>query len=225
MVLHLVFLLVLALLSAPVRSGLGQLMLTIGASETKSPSEFEVFSMATEISLDDSDALKESEVEVDLATVFESSVQSDTSEIAPIDLGLGKEIAMTKPMFNGRTGAMKQALLAIYGGTPETQEAVARGLAWLARNQKRDGSWSMRGPYSDGALAENTTAATAMALLAFLGDGNTHLKGEYAEQVEKGIKFLISQQDRSGFFAKTSRGHEKMYAQAQAVSRSASFTR
>ena len=27
-----------------------------------------------------------------------------------------------------------------------------------------------------------------MALLAFLGDGNTHLKGEYAEQVDKGIK-------------------------------------
>jgi hypothetical protein len=75
----------------------------------------------------------------------------------------------------------------------------------------------MRGPYSDGALTENDAAATAMALLAFLGDGHTHKSGEYAAEVEKGIKFLVSMQDRSGFFAKSSRSHEKMYAQAQAT--------
>ena len=62
-----------------------------------------------------------------------------------------------------------------------TQAAVARGLEWLARNQQRDGSWSLAGPYSDGVDSheENQAAATAMALLAFQGDGNTHMDGKY----------------------------------------------
>jgi hypothetical protein len=112
---------------------------------------------------------------------------------------------------------MKKALLAIYGGTNETEEAVALGLEWLKRNQQKRGNWSMKRPYRDGGLNENECAATAMALLAFLGDGHTHLKGEHAEVVEKGMKFLIGKQDRSGFFAQGAREHEKMYAQAQAT--------
>ena len=44
----------------------------------------------------------------------------------------------------------------------------------------------MRGPFADGALTENEAAATAMALLAFLGDGHTHLSGEYATESRKG---------------------------------------
>ncbi len=216
MVFHLVLLLILALISSPVGSEIGRVMLTIGHSDRQAPSEFTEFSMSTEISMADSDTMEDSEVEVEIPTVFDSTVMNEDIDIAPVDIGEGPELAIAKPMFNGRTGAMKQALLAIYGGTPETQEAVARGLAWLKRNQKRDGSWSMRGPYADGGLSENTVAATAMALLAFMGDGNTHMKGEYREEVEKGIKYLIGKQDRSGFFARQARGHEKMYAQAQA---------
>ncbi len=75
----------------------------------------------------------------------------------------------------------------------------------------------MQGPYRDGAVSENETAATAMALLAFLGDGHTHLTGQYAEVVEKGMKFLVARQNRQGFFAEGARPHEKMYAQAQAT--------
>lgn len=217
MVFHLIVLLILALISSPAGVGLGRVMLTIGQSDQESPSEFTEFAMATEFSIDDSDSMQESEVEVEIPEVFESFDASDAMDVAPIDLGVGDEIAISKPMFNGRSGAMKQALLAIYGGTPQTQEAVADGLAWLKRNQRKDGSWSMRGPYTDGAVNENNIAATSMALLAFLGDGHTHLKkSEYSDVVQKGIKFLVGKQDRKGFFAKNTRGHEKMYAQAQA---------
>ncbi len=216
MVIHLVLLLILALISSPVGTGIGRVMLTIGESERQSPSELTEFSIATDVALADSDAMQESEMEVEIPTIFDTSQLSDPVDVAPIDLGVGSEIAMSKPMFNGRTGAMKQALLAIYGGTPKTQDAVARGLAWLKRNQHKSGYWSMLGPYRDGGVSENKTAATAMALLAFLGDGHTHLGGEYAKEVEAGMKFLVKNQDRSGFFAKNSRGHEKMYAQAQA---------
>ncbi len=216
MVFHLLVLLILALISTPAGRGIGQVMLTIGQTDQQSPSEFTDFAVATDFAIVETDSMEDSEAEVDIDSMFDSAELSESVELAPVDLGLGSEIAITKPMFNGRTGAMKQALLAIYGGTAETQEAVQRGLAWLKRNQRKDGSWSMRGPYADGAVAENDVAATAMALLAFLGDGHTHRQGEYAAQVERGMKFLVSRQERNGFYAKRARGHEQMYAQAQA---------
>jgi hypothetical protein len=153
---------------------------------------------------------------VDLSAPEFLDASLDTESIAEIDLGIGSEMTDVKPMFSGRSGAMKQAMLAIYGGTEATQEAVAKGLKWLQRNQMRDGSWSLTGPYSDGGISENKVAATAMAVLAFLGDGNTHQRGTYQREVDRGVKYLIKQQDRSGFFAKSARSHQQMYAQAQA---------
>ncbi len=217
MVIHLILLLVLALISTPAGSGIGRVILSIGQSERATSAELTEFEIATDDVINDGEVLEESVVDVDLSSVFETAELSDVQEITPVELGLGAEVAPVKPMFNGRSGAMKKALLAIYGGTSETQEAVARGLAWLKRNQKKNGSWSMRGPYGDGGLSENEAAATAMALLAFLGDGHTHMEGEYADVVEKGMKFLVGKQDRSGFFARGARSHEKMYAQAQAT--------
>jgi len=88
------------------------------------------------------------------------------------------------------------------GGTDLTKLAVARGLEWLARNQQRDGSWSLAGPFSEGVFKEwdNPAAATAMALLAFQGDGNTHLDGKYKKNVANGWKWLLKQQDATGCF-------------------------
>ena len=217
MVMHLILLLALALISTPAGRDLGSVMLNIGQTERMAPVELAEFSVATDDLLQDSDMFQESELDVDMSPVFESPQLSDVEELTPLDVGAGAEMLDVKPMFNGRTGAMKQALMAIYGATAETQQAVADGLVWLKRNQRKNGSWSMRGPYNDGGMTENECAATAMALLAFLGDGNTHMKGTYAKEVEKGMKFLVGRQDRSGFFARGARAHEKMYAQAQAT--------
>jgi hypothetical protein len=102
----------------------------------------------------------------------------------------------------GREEGMKKALLAAYGGTAATEEAVLRGLQWLARQQLRDGSWSLCGPYADGVREdwENKVAATAMALIAFQGAGNTHRRGQFRTQVERGWKWLLAQQDADGNF-------------------------
>ncbi len=217
MMIHVVMLLILALISKPIGSGIGSVMLSIGQSEREVPAELAEFSISTDDVINESDLMEESEVEVDMASLFDSAELSDAETLAPMEFGAGPELATVRPMFDGRTGAMKKALLAIYGGTAQTQDAVARGLAWLKRNQRANGSWSMQGPYGDGGVSENECAATAMALLAFLGDGNTHDKGEYREEVEKGVKHLLKLQDRSGFMAKQARSHEKMYAQAQAT--------
>ncbi|MEX2139724.1 MAG: prenyltransferase/squalene oxidase repeat-containing protein [Pirellulales bacterium] len=101
---------------------------------------------------------------------------------------------------SGRDKARKKILLGKYGGTDETEKAVERALAWLKRNQRSDGSWSLMGPYEHGGVSENTVAATAMALLAFQGAGHTHQTGEYQPVVEKAWKYLLRQQNGEGLF-------------------------
>ena len=115
----------------------------------------------------------------------------------------------------GRTGPMKDALLKAFGGTGGTEDAVQAGLKWLARNQRSDGAWSLVGPYSEGGVSENKPAATAMALLAFMGAGNTHKTGPYKDNVLKGIGIIKKLQDKDGFFADQAVGNQRTYAQAQ----------
>ena len=123
----------------------------------------------------------------------------------------------------GRDEGMKRALLGRYGGDATTQAAVVDGLEWLARNQQKDGSWSLTGrdsegkiEYANGAIDENRQAATAMALLAFQGDGHTHQKGRFARNVALGWKWLLKEQNADGSFSPevVRRGH-RFYTEAQ----------
>ena len=119
---------------------------------------------------------------------------------------------------SGRTPGMKKALLKSYGGTATTEGAVMEGLKWLARNQKRNGLWSLRGPYEDGASVENEEAATAMALLAFQGAGYTH-QGEsghpFTPVVKRGWNALLARQKKEGSFFHTGSFNHRLYTEAQ----------
>ncbi len=116
--------------------------------------------------------------------------------------------------FGGRlTVASKQALLDAYGGTPESEAAVFRGLRWLAIHQQPDGRWSLK-HYSEGIdgcdcwtefekeVVDNDTAGTAFGLLPFLGAGVTHNRApkepaelaDYKKVVERGLVYLTRNQ-------------------------------
>lgn len=112
--------------------------------------------------------------------------------------------------------AIKTGQLARYG-SPGTQMAVKKGLAWLARNQQRNGSWSLSGPYDDGVnkLMDNPAAATAMALLAFLGDGHTHQYGDYQKNVAAAWRWLSKQQDSDGCFFRDGPFNHRFYTHGQ----------
>lgn len=101
---------------------------------------------------------------------------------------------------SGREVGSKEQLLAEMGGTQGTEDTVKAGLDWLARNQQRDGTWSMQGPFSDGTGLENRSAATGLALLCFLGAGHTHTSGEHQDRVRRGLDALLARQQFDGDF-------------------------
>ncbi|HJN67766.1 MAG TPA: hypothetical protein QF761_16280, partial [Pirellulales bacterium] len=70
--------------------------------------------------------------------------------------------------------------------------SVDRALEWLARQQRDDGSWDFDGSSS------GPGGATGLAVLAYLGSGNSPYSGTYRQNVCDGIKFLISYQNNPG---------------------------
>lgn len=110
------------------------------------------------------------------------------------------------------------------GGTTFTEAAVARGLRWLAKHQNRDGSWSLDRFHragdcdcGDGGNIDSREAATALALLPFLGAGQTHLSGLYRDEVASGLRWLLQQQKPNGDLRGSSAQYPGMYAQGQAT--------
>lgn len=209
LVVHVAIILLLALipLSDEIRSSIS---LLAGISDEQGQDELSVFdtqSDSAEADPNESLAMNLEPTLNELAVVdVTPSINSLTDLAVPLTITNG---------LRGRTGAMKDALLKAYGGTQGTEDAVAAGLKWLATNQRKDGSWSLVGPYSDGGVNENKPAASAMALLAFMGAGHTHQSGEYKEVVRKGITFVVKLQNREGFFADQSAGNQRTYAHAQ----------
>jgi len=209
---HVAIILFLALV--PFREEVAKsLTLLLGATDAgNSGDELTAFEISDAESLqgqNNSDAME------DLALAASELVPA-VPDIANIGSTVSKPDFSIRKGLTGRTGNMKGALLKAYGGTERTEEAVALGLEWLAKNQTSDGSWSLVSPYSEGGISENRSAATALALLAFMGAGSTHKGGEYQAAVFKGLNYLLKLQDDDGFFSAKSTGIQKTYAQAQA---------
>lgn len=107
------------------------------------------------------------------------------------------------------------------GGTTLTEAAVARGLRWLELHQERDGRWSLdrfnraAGCTCTSRGIKSDSAATSLALLPFLGAGQTHLVGTYQNTVAQGLRWLLEQQDGSGDLRANSEGNAGMYAHGQ----------
>jgi hypothetical protein len=88
------------------------------------------------------------------------------------------------------------------GGTEASEKCVANALKWLAHHQMPDGGWSFdfgqcpqcRGQCRDsGTLAEARNAATGLALLPFLGSGQTHkFSKKYKTTIRNGLTFLVN---------------------------------
>lgn len=78
--------------------------------------------------------------------------------------------------------------------TPELTLSATRGLAWLAKQQNPDGS------FGDGRFGRSV-AITALACLAFMGDGNLPGRGAYGDAVAKGLEYVLANCAESGLIA------------------------
>jgi len=104
--------------------------------------------------------------------------------------------------YGGRRGGRRN----LRAGGSGVKQALKDGLEWLKNHQSPDGSWDADGFMSNCGKIGSTTCEgpghplhdvgmTGLALLAFLGDGNTTSEGPYRDVVSKGIKWLKDQQD------------------------------
>ncbi len=110
--------------------------------------------------------------------------------------------------FSGRTSEGRasegRASAKAYGASAESEQSVDLALEWLANHQLPNGSWNFdhsigpgeRSKLDPGTYTDCVNAATAMALLPFLGAGNTHVNGTYKDNVQRGLAFLINNVDR-----------------------------
>ncbi|MGP0062091.1 MAG: prenyltransferase/squalene oxidase repeat-containing protein [Isosphaeraceae bacterium] len=108
--------------------------------------------------------------------------------------------------FSGRQGLTRAKLVLREGGTALSEKSVEDGIAWLARHQRPDGSWSLNyyeqcqgGGCTHTQSIESDTAATGLALLPMLGAGYSHtVKSKYQDNVRRGIFWLIEHQQPDG---------------------------
>jgi outer membrane biosynthesis protein TonB len=113
------------------------------------------------------------------------------------------------PIYADRFAENRQPLVTRRGGNEQTERAVRSALAWLAGAQSEDGRWDasrfgageeriVLGHNRNHAGANADTGITGLALLTFLGSGQTHQHGCYSVQVARGLGYLQRSQSDHG---------------------------
>ncbi len=114
------------------------------------------------------------------------------------------------------------------GGSIETEKAVELALKWIADNQEDDGSWSSQksgggredkifGHNRDGAGSQADCGITALATLALLASGQSHLEGQYQNQIQRGLEFLVRSQQTNGDLSGDAKLFAKMYCHSMSL--------
>ncbi len=140
----------------------------------------------------------------------------------------GRRVALPSTYrYRGPEQRRKAALQ--FGGSEASEQAVEAALKWLASNQTPQGFWDAdangagrvkltedgldtRGAEVRGGIpgVEADSGVTALAILAFLGAGYTQEEGPYANNVDRALIWMVSQQSEDGFLG----GKATYYARA-----------
>jgi len=112
--------------------------------------------------------------------------------------GNGNDRGSGSGSFGQRGAGGRKQLVMRHGGNKDTENAVEKGLAYLARTQNENGSWNDHRP-GEAANGAYDIAVTGLATMAFLGAGHTPKLGKYRETVAKAVDFLIKQQNPDGY--------------------------
>jgi hypothetical protein len=131
-------------------------------------------------------------------------------------------------VYADRVGSRRTAAAMARGGSRQTEQAVQAALVWLARNQSSDGLWNAarHGAGTTGGTTRqhrpdvggrSDHGVTGLALLAFLGAGNTHREGPHAHTVARGIGALVERQQPDGSLAGRAEFFAALYCHGMAT--------
>jgi hypothetical protein len=124
-------------------------------------------------------------------------------------LGTSVDLSVAPPSIGGpdvlsqRSPEQRRPLVQKLGGTPQSETAVDRGVAWLAKVQEPDGRWTYISESgkraAKSAIREHDMALTGLATLTFLAADHSPAKdGPYRQTVARAITWLIAQQGADG---------------------------
>lgn len=160
------------------------------------------------------------------------AVASDMAALTPIApmpiAPLKLDDQALPPIYQQRVATDRERIASAHGGSRETEAAVNHALKWLAANQSADGRWDASrfgagretqtlGQNRSGAGANADTAITGLALLALLGAGHTHQRGEYQATVTRGLDFLAASQHHDGNVGGNAEPFAFMYSHGMAT--------
>ena len=116
--------------------------------------------------------------------------------------------------FAGRSATGRRRLVQRFGGNQGTEDAVERGLRWLAAHQEPSGSWDRIGfqrrcppdARCAGVAVSRTSSSltaglTGLCALAFLGAGYTDREGPYRDVVARALAALRQMRRPDGGFS------------------------
>jgi hypothetical protein len=110
----------------------------------------------------------------------------------PIIAGLCMLLSAVQPPAGAAPGALRDRPM---------DRAIDRALGFLARTQDSRGAWKTNG--------NANPAITSLAVMAFLSAGHVPGEGRYAENIEKGIRYVLSIQNANGLLS--TEGNHEMY--------------
>jgi hypothetical protein len=131
-------------------------------------------------------------------------------------------------VYRGRNSEHRPALLQRFGGSAQGESSLQAALDWLAANQEADGRWEPRrfgagretrtlGQDRGGAGDDADVGISALAVLAFLGAGETHGQGKHRVTIQHGLEFLLRSQAADGGLAGQARLFARMYCHGMAT--------
>lgn len=103
--------------------------------------------------------------------------------------------------------AQQQEAMTLEDYEPAVDEAIERGLEYLAAVQTEEGWWPGEPQFATG-----NTGIASLCVMAFLAAGHTPGAGPYGGVINRGIDYVLSTQNEEGLFLGPSRMRGGMYS-------------